>query len=156
MAVTPNPNLLTRPLIKKGSKGVDVEFAQRQLKVYMPSDAYLMMQDGDFGADTESVVKIFQKKCGLSADGIVGAETWRRLGPQVNGNLVDQFTGYKKTSIEYVQRSLSAAGRYAGDIDGLWGPGTENGVKAFQKVYGLTADGIWGMQCWSLNWQNFG
>lgn len=155
MAKNPNPSLLTRPLIKKGSKGVDVEFAQRQLKVYMPSDAYLMMQDGNFGADTESVVKVFQKKCGLSADGIVGTETWKRLAPQVNGNLVDQFTGYKKTAIEQVQRVLALTGRYTGGTDGLWGPGTENGVKSFQKAYGLTADGIWGMQCWSLEWDGF-
>lgn len=35
--------------------------------------------DGDFGSGTESAVKKFQKKEGLSADGIAGKKTWKAL-----------------------------------------------------------------------------
>ena len=35
--------------------------------------------DGDFGTGTKNAVISFQKNCGLSADGIVGTNTWRKL-----------------------------------------------------------------------------
>ena len=35
--------------------------------------------DGDFGGDTEKVVKVFQQHRGLEADGEVGPRTWTRL-----------------------------------------------------------------------------
>ena len=35
--------------------------------------------DGAFGANTESALKAFQRNNGLSADGICGCNTWRRL-----------------------------------------------------------------------------
>jgi Putative peptidoglycan binding domain/NlpC/P60 family len=35
--------------------------------------------DGDFGANTEKVVKVFQRHRGLEDDGVVGPKTWIRL-----------------------------------------------------------------------------
>lgn len=35
--------------------------------------------DGSFGTETENAVKTFQRSNGLLVDGIVGAETWRKL-----------------------------------------------------------------------------
>ncbi|MDD7184097.1 MAG: peptidoglycan-binding domain-containing protein [Oscillospiraceae bacterium] len=35
--------------------------------------------DGDFGFDTESAVKQFQKNSGIEVDGIVGKDTWSEL-----------------------------------------------------------------------------
>lgn len=146
----PNPNLLSRPVIRLNSRGVDVKFAQKQLQVFVPEAAYGVTVDGDFGDKTEAAVKAFQRKCGLTADGVVGAETWRRLGPQVNSSLIEHYAGFKKTAFTEVQRLLKLGNRYFGELDGLWGVGTENGVKGLQRAYGVTADGIWGMQCWSL------
>ena len=39
--------------------------------------------DGDFGPETEGAVKKFQTQKGLTATGIVDAETWKALGPLV-------------------------------------------------------------------------
>ena len=57
-------------LIKKGSKGKDVERIQRAVGV---------TAGGIFGANTEKAVKAYQKRKGLAADGIVGKNTWNMM-----------------------------------------------------------------------------
>lgn len=64
--------------LRKGSKGEQVKTLQRLLLAL----GYKMGNygvDGSFGAATESAVKAFQKAKGLSADSIVGANTWNKL-----------------------------------------------------------------------------
>ncbi|MCI8519110.1 MAG: peptidoglycan-binding protein [Clostridia bacterium] len=41
--------------------------------------------DGIFGANTENAVKRYQASRGLSADGIIGCNTWRSLQENVVG-----------------------------------------------------------------------
>lgn len=41
--------------------------------------------DGVFGTNTRNAVLTFQSRNGLSADGILGPNTWSRLMSQVNG-----------------------------------------------------------------------
>lgn len=64
--------------LKKGSKGAEVKTVQRILKA-LGYNVGGTGVDGDFGANTESAVKKFQKDKGLTADGIVGANTWTKL-----------------------------------------------------------------------------
>ena len=54
--------------IKRGSSGADVKTLQTKLNLY---------PDGIFGSLTEEAVKQFQREKGLTADGIVGDNTWR-------------------------------------------------------------------------------
>ena len=152
-AAGPNVNYLSLAEIKKNSTGANVAFAQKQLLVYMPSEAYYVVVDGNFGTVTEDAVKAFQKKCGISQDGIVGAGTWPRLGPNVYSNMASYWN--KKLSIEEVQRLLKISGRYTGTIDGIFGVNTENAIKNFQQAYGITKDGIWGKQCWGITEQGY-
>ncbi|MFB1098185.1 N-acetylmuramoyl-L-alanine amidase [Terribacillus sp. JSM ZJ617] len=65
-AVVPYPG----KLIRKGSKGKDVERIQRAVNVKV---------DGIFGSGTEAAVKAYQKRKGLSADGVVGPATWNKM-----------------------------------------------------------------------------
>lgn len=58
-------------VLKKGSKGESVRTLQEFLKITV---------DGDFGSKTESAVKAFQKKTGLTVDGVVGKNTWAVMG----------------------------------------------------------------------------
>jgi hypothetical protein len=63
-------------LYRLGSKGEEVKRIQEKLK----SDSFYKGPiDGDFGGGTEAAVKAFQKKGGLTVDGIVGPITWSAL-----------------------------------------------------------------------------
>ncbi len=63
------------------SEGDQVKTAQRLLKAmeYLGADVLPLSIDGIFGANTDHAVKRFQKKNGLSADGIIGPDTWKAL-----------------------------------------------------------------------------
>jgi peptidoglycan hydrolase-like protein with peptidoglycan-binding domain len=47
-------------------------------------------------------------------------------------------------TIKEKQHLLAYLGYYVGSIDGVWGSGSKEACKAFQRDYGLTADGICG------------
>jgi putative chitinase len=57
-------------LLKLGSKGEDVKKIQEKLG---------LKPDGSFGPNTEKSVKDWQKKNGLTSDGVVGDATWVKL-----------------------------------------------------------------------------
>lgn len=65
-----------RAVLKQGSKGKEVELLQGFLYHigYEPGTP-----DGDFGSKTKKAVQAFQEDAGLSADGIVGKNTWEAL-----------------------------------------------------------------------------
>lgn len=67
---TSAPKIVSRPLLRKGSKGEEVKIVQTYVGVTI---------DGDFGPKTEAAVKAFQRGHGLSADGIVGPYTWEAM-----------------------------------------------------------------------------
>ena len=48
-----------------------------------------------------------------------------------------------------IQQALKNAGFYQGAVDGRMGPQTKDAVKEFQRVHGLTDDGVVGRQTWS-------
>ncbi|MEL6501664.1 MAG: peptidoglycan-binding domain-containing protein, partial [Cyanobacteria bacterium J06623_1] len=58
------------------STGEDVKYLQRRLNGIGFGS---LVVDGIFGVATESAVKKFQKYYGLTADGIVGSQTWNKL-----------------------------------------------------------------------------
>lgn len=70
------------PLLKKGSISNYVLIAQDDLNTLGYSTGGL---DGIFGTQTQNAVKNYQRKVGLSVDGIVGCNTWRSLQESVVG-----------------------------------------------------------------------
>ncbi len=52
--------------------------------------------------------------------------------------------GHQGEQVRNLQRQLKALGFYNGQADGDYGPATEEAVKAFQKQYKLTPDGVAG------------
>ena len=54
-----------------------------------------------------------------------------------------------KPSSREVQQALKNAGFYQGTVDGKSGPQTKEAIKEFQRVHGLTDDGVAGRQTWA-------
>lgn len=52
--------------------------------------------------------------------------------------------GSRGDEVKTIQTKLKRWGYYSGSVDGIYGTGTMNAVKYFQKKNGLTADGIAG------------
>ena len=71
------------PTLRRGSQGDEVADLQMLLNSKF---GYKLDIDGDFGSKTESAVKDFQRKQGMTADGIVGPKTWKALGVSGNTN----------------------------------------------------------------------
>lgn len=71
------------PTLRRGSQGDAVEELQALLNAKY---GYDLEVDGNYGSKTEAAVKDFQKKHGLTADGVVGPKTWRALGVTGNSN----------------------------------------------------------------------
>lgn len=65
----------TYETIKHGSSGQSV----RELQQLLNARGYSVKVDGQFGDQTRQAVLDYQKKNGLGADGVVGAQTWGKL-----------------------------------------------------------------------------
>lgn len=65
-------------VLKKGSRGGEVKALQRLL-IGSGFGCGASGADGVFGNDTVTAVKEFQKRNGLTADGVVGQKTWSKL-----------------------------------------------------------------------------
>lgn len=66
-------------VLKKGSRGNQVKALQRMLHAMGYSLGAKNPIDGDFGNQTDSAVRAYQKLHSLTVDGIVGAKTWSKL-----------------------------------------------------------------------------
>ena len=134
--------------LEKGSTGSDVKDLQTKLKKLGYYDAYV---DGDYGDTTVAAVKAFQKKYNLTADGIAGKETLKKLDSAYknadSAKDVDSLRmGDSGSAVKDLQTKLKKLGYYDGTVDSTFGSGTYAAVKAFQKKYNLTADGVAGSE----------
>ena len=110
--------------------------------------------DGVFGTETEEALKAFQKNNGLTADGVAGGTTLRKInGSAKAANRVTPSPepaklvlreGDSGDAVFVLQARLFELGYYTGRIDGRFSSETTAAVKAFQKANGLGADGIVG------------
>ena len=134
--------------LEKGSTGSDVKDLQTKLKKLGYYDAYV---DGDYGDTTVAAVKAFQKKYNLTADGIAGKETLKKLDSAYKNADSDKDDdslrmGDSGSTVKDLQTKLKKLGYYDGTVDSTFGSGTYAAVKAFQKKYNLTADGVAGSE----------
>lgn len=131
--------------IEVGAVGPEVLDVQERLRVLgLRSDD----DPGVFGRSTHAAVRLFQQRRGLTADGIVGDDTWRSLveaGFQL-GDRVLYLTRpmLRGDDVRDLQRRLNRLGFDAGRVDGVFGPETREALKDFQLNTGVKVDGIAG------------
>ena len=96
---------------RQGSTGEQVRTIQTKLKNWGYYDGTV---DGIFGSRTAEAVRYFQRKNGLTADGIVGPATLKALGMSTGGGGSGQ-----EGSVELLARVISAEARgepYSGQV----------------------------------------
>ena len=52
--------------------------------------------------------------------------------------------GSKGVAVTVLQSLLKVLGLYGGQVDGIFGPRTEDGVRIFQKQHNVLVDGVYG------------
>ncbi len=173
--IEPIPVSYPGTALRRGSTGDDVKVIQSQLNRI--GDNYPALRkltvDGIFGASVEAAVKDFQDVFNLTSDGIVGKATWYKISYiYVSVKNLAQLTsegesiqdggypgyvvqsGDKGTNVLIVQYYINLASMYIGSIyslelDGIFGSGTAEQVKNFQRYFNLTADGKVGEITWN-------
>ncbi|HET7856331.1 MAG TPA: peptidoglycan-binding protein [Gaiellaceae bacterium] len=102
--------------------------------------------DGVQGPRTKAAVRAFQRRRGLTVDGLAGPQTRRalgRLGKPLYGRRVLRrgAIGYDVAVLQFL---LRRSGYRVGRIDGHFGPQTELIVRRFQRRNHVPADGMVG------------
>jgi peptidoglycan hydrolase-like protein with peptidoglycan-binding domain len=95
---------------------------------------------------TKAAIVHFQRRRGLSVDGVVGPRTRRAFGkrgrPAFGSRTMKRGDrGWDVAAMQYI---LARRGYPPGGIDAVFGPMTDTALRNFQRAYGLSADGLAG------------
>jgi peptidoglycan hydrolase-like protein with peptidoglycan-binding domain len=163
--------------LRVGGSGASVAAVQsylNRIRRNYPLIPAIANPNGYFGADTAAAVRVFQSVFNLSSDGVVGRATWNKISqiytgitklaeldsegqaelPSGNPPSAVLRTGSRGALVEDLQYLLSFIGNYYPAVpqaarDGIFGAGTAESVRAFQRQFGLSADGIVGPATWA-------
>jgi hypothetical protein len=85
----------------------------KELQTLLKQIGYRVVPDGEFGPYTENVVKLFQASKGVTADGVVGPETWALMFKKpAPANIETAFqTSYNKWD-KHLLRQLEELKKY--------------------------------------------
>lgn len=143
-------------LLSAGNEGAAVKALQEALQEL---GFYGKNIDSKFGSGTTQAVKDFQQKNNLQVNGSADAGTLVLLFegtpknsrgrnqqvktlPPIAGTTIRP--GNRGDAVREVQEALQKLGFYKGKIDGVFGTGSQEAAKAFQKSARLNADGLIG------------
>ncbi|MBQ7890124.1 MAG: peptidoglycan-binding protein [Erysipelotrichaceae bacterium] len=163
--------------LKNGMRSDAVATIQMQLNriaVNYPSIPVIYPVDGIFGAQTAASVRAFQRQFSLTADGIVGSATWYKISyiyvavkrlaeltsEGVEAGLNFEYPGTpvrqgdRSVEVQEIQFFLNKIALFTSSvpsvkIDSSFGASTKAAVIAFQRLAGLTPDGIVGPATWN-------
>jgi peptidoglycan hydrolase-like protein with peptidoglycan-binding domain len=138
-------------ILSQGDQGTDVSELQRRLRDVGAYDGSI---SGSFGSRTEEAVRLFQRRAGLTDDGIVGPATNAALTAALQDQGSDDDTDGGSSSPDTsnpetgsasnrytvldLQQRLQRRGFYSGTLDGLLGEETRESIIDAQDAYGVT------------------
>lgn len=162
--------------LRLGDTGLNVRVLQTwlgRIRRNYPAIPVITDESGIFGASTQAAVRAFQSVFNLTPDGIVGRATWykishifsavTRLGELDSEEIATGIgtvhpsvilrrgsQGFDVITLQYI---LSFIGEFYPNIprviqNGIFGESTYQAVVAFQRMMGLTPDGIVGAGTW--------
>lgn len=160
-------------VLRSGDTGFGVQSLQYYLAVIAYFNDFIPMTsiDGVFGEGTRRAVEAFQTSEGLTADGVVGRETWNALVArydQILATLPDEPGEFAETiypgrflsegqsggEVLRLQRFINRVADVYPDVprvteDGEFGPSTAAAVRAIQTANGITPNGVVGPVTWN-------
>ncbi|MGY1732941.1 peptidoglycan-binding protein [Geodermatophilus sp. SYSU D01045] len=140
-------SVLPWPSVEKGHPEHPVRTVQHLLRAH----GHRLEVDGVFGPRTDAAVRALQVTRKTSVDGVVGPRTWSALVIGVRkGSRGDAVRGVQE---EFRFRSGTDDPSQDLQIDGVFGPETDEAVRSFQKSLSLdhpevVVDGIVGPITW--------
>lgn len=169
-AATPSPKPTATPkptssALRVGSSGAKVKSMQQRLKAL---GYYTGSVDGEFGEGTRKALVAFQKANGLTADGVAGTATLKKLHsssaksavsvssnatsrPAMRTYVASTLSSYRYlqqgsrgSDVKKLQQRLKDLGYFSGSVSGDFGADTEVALRAFQERNGLWVDGVAG------------
>lgn len=112
----------------------------RAFQYLLRARGYKIAADGNFGSQTESALRKFQRARGLTENGVVDEDSWENLPVRVQA-------GSKGEAVRAAQTLLRLRG-YRVAVDGVFGTSTRRAVQRYQRARKLTQDGIVGLNTW--------
>ncbi len=144
------PAAMAQLVLKQGDSGTVVSSLQDRLRAL---GCYDGSTTGFFGDQTREAVIRCQQQRGITADGIVGVETYRalNLGGSASGTSPGTGSaqygdrlqlGDRGSGVQELQTRLRTKGYYYGVVDGVFGTDTQNAVIQLQRDSGLSQTGV--------------
>ena len=169
IAVGEIPQRFARSL-RLGDSGLEVSIIQYYLRVISNYYDTVPSVDvtGTFDTATDAAVRAFQQTYGLSVDGVVGRNTWNDIYRAYRGIVASQAVtadaiplypgsilslGSEGEYVRVIQQWLSTLSETYTDIpdvsvNGVFDAQTDAAVRAFQRRFGITANGVVGAVTW--------
>lgn len=147
---SPTPKVNQNTYLRKGNSGAQVKQMQERLIAL----GYLLgSSTSTFDEATEAGVIRFQDRHTSYSDGVAGPDTLNALysssarkttSPAAIIGITLKEGSTDAQAVRLLQQRLKSLGFYTGSVDGDFGSGTTEAVKAFQRASKLTVDGAAG------------
>lgn len=145
IAVGPAPVVPLASPMSLGNRGDNVRTLQTALNRYLGGSRRIGV-DGVMGPGTVRAVRLAEQRAGLPVDGIADDALLAAIG--VNPNRLALRPGTRHPNVTAAQQALARALGTRIVADGIYGNGTRDAVRRFQRQAGLKQTGVINRPTW--------
>src|SRR5699024_1596945 len=137
-----NKLLLQQETLQYGEHGELVRFLQQKLSKIAYYEDHI---DGEYGVFTEYALKKFQKDYDITITGEADPQTVYALVQAEKEKIMEKIKNLsgtisidmKSDDVQIIQESLQYLGYYQGEVDGIFGPLTEQAVRTVEERHNI-------------------